>query len=136
MLNRLVFNSKRNFSSTFKCYTKAMQKFDAILSANLKDIEAQGLYKRERVITSPQDAEITIQRGDKQYKVLNFCANNYLGLSNNKQLIDASIETSHTHGLGMSSVRFICGTQVRRHFVVLFFNNFQGHSQAVGRKSE
>lgn len=78
------------------------------LEQELKDIEAAGLYKRERIITSPQSAEITIEGGKK---VLNFCANNYLGLSSHPQVIEAAKKAIDTHGFGMSSVRFICGTQ-------------------------
>ena len=78
------------------------------LSAELKAIEEAGLYKQERIITSPQKAEITVEGGKE---VLNFCANNYLGLSNNPRLIDAAKRAMDTHGYGMSSVRFICGTQ-------------------------
>ena len=78
------------------------------LEKELEEIKENGLYKRERIITSPQDAEITISTGQK---VLNFCANNYLGLSNNKEVIQAAKDAMDTHGFGMSSVRFICGTQ-------------------------
>ena len=78
------------------------------LAAELAAIEEAGLYKKERTITSPQQAEITIAGGEK---VLNFCANNYLGLSNNTRLIEAAKRAMDTHGFGMSSVRFICGKQ-------------------------
>ncbi|MGY6523544.1 MAG: glycine C-acetyltransferase [Mongoliitalea sp.] len=78
------------------------------LEQELKDIEAAGLYKRERIITSPQSAEITIEGGKK---VLNFCANNYLGLSSHPKVVEAAKNAIDTHGFGMSSVRFICGTQ-------------------------
>ncbi|MFD2201549.1 glycine C-acetyltransferase [Shivajiella indica] len=78
------------------------------LEKELKEIEEAGLFKRERVITSPQSAEITISGGKK---VLNFCANNYLGLSSHPKVIEAAKEAIDTHGFGMSSVRFICGTQ-------------------------
>lgn len=78
------------------------------LQNELAAIEAAGLYKRERIITSSQQAEIVVN-GDKH--VINFCANNYLGLSNNPRLIKAASDAMHTHGFGMSSVRFICGTQ-------------------------
>ena len=71
-------------------------------------IRDAGLYKAERVIVSKQAAEIQVASGAE---VLNFCANNYLGLSDDKRLIEAATETMHTHGFGMSSVRFICGTQ-------------------------
>lgn len=78
------------------------------LQAELKDIQEGGLYKKERIITSPQGAEITINTGET---VLNFCANNYLGLSSHPEVIQAAKDTLDTHGFGMSSVRFICGTQ-------------------------
>ncbi len=78
------------------------------LVEELKEIEEAGLYKRERVITSPQSAEITITGGKK---VLNFCANNYLGLSSHPKVIEAAKASIDSHGFGMSSVRFICGTQ-------------------------
>ena len=81
--------------------------FQSHLKTELTSIKKAGLYKEERVITSPQRADITVQ-GGKQ--VLNFCANNYLGLSDNKRLIEAAKKALDTHGYGMSSVRFICGT--------------------------
>lgn len=78
------------------------------LQQELQEIKDAGLYKRERTITTPQGAEIsTIEGGD----VLNFCANNYLGLSSHPEVTKAAMETIKTHGYGMSSVRFICGTQ-------------------------
>ncbi|MCX6256107.1 MAG: glycine C-acetyltransferase [Bacteroidia bacterium] len=77
------------------------------LNTQLKEIKDAGLYKNERVIISPQGAEIELDTGQK---VLNFCANNYLGLSNSKSLIKAAKESLDNHGYGMSSVRFICGT--------------------------
>ena len=73
----------------------------------IKTIENNGLYKKERIITSPQGAEITVN-GET---VLNFCANNYLGLSSHPEVIQAAKDTLDSHGFGMSSVRFICGTQ-------------------------
>ncbi|WP_297335642.1 glycine C-acetyltransferase [Algoriphagus sp.] len=82
--------------------------FKPKLEQELKSIEEAGLFKKERVITSPQSAEITIAGGQK---VLNFCANNYLGLSSHPQVIQAAKHAIDTHGFGMSSVRFICGTQ-------------------------
>ncbi len=78
------------------------------LTRELAEIEAAGLYKSERVIVSAQDAEITLDDGSK---VLNFCANNYLGLSAHPRVVDAAKRAIDTHGFGMSSVRFICGTQ-------------------------
>ncbi|MFD0761622.1 glycine C-acetyltransferase [Lutibacter aestuarii] len=78
------------------------------LQNELQEIKEAGLYKSERIITTSQDAVIKINTGEE---VINFCANNYLGLSNNKEIIQAAKETLDTHGFGMSSVRFICGTQ-------------------------
>lgn len=83
-------------------------KMQAFLNQELADIKAAGLYKNERIITTEQRADIKVHPDSE---VLNFCANNYLGLSNNPRLIDASINTMKDHGYGMSSVRFICGTQ-------------------------
>src|SRR5688500_17559519 len=76
--------------------------------SELEAIEAAGLYKRERVITSPQNAEIELEDGRR---VLNFCANNYLGLADHPDIIQAAKDALDTHGFGMASVRFICGTQ-------------------------
>lgn len=81
--------------------------FQEHLTRELSAIEEAGLFKRERIIVSPQGAEIQLTSGQK---VLNFCANNYLGLSNNKKLVEAAKKALDTHGYGMSSVRFICGT--------------------------
>ena len=78
------------------------------LQEELQDIKNNGLYKEERIITSAQGAEITLNTGET---VLNFCANNYLGLSSHPEVIQAAKDTMDTHGFGMSSVRFICGTQ-------------------------
>lgn len=78
------------------------------LEKELQEIQSAGLFKKERIITSPQAAEITIVGGQK---VLNFCANNYLGLSSHPKVIEAAKKAIDTHGFGMSSVRFICGTQ-------------------------
>ena len=83
-------------------------KYKDFLQKELDNIEEAGLYKKERVITSPQGAEITLNTGKK---VLNFCANNYLGLSAHPRVIDAAHRALDSHGYGMSSVRFICGTQ-------------------------
>ena len=77
------------------------------LQKDLEEIKASGLYKTERVITSPQSAEIQVNGKT----VLNFCANNYLGLSSHPKVLEAARQAMETHGYGMSSVRFICGTQ-------------------------
>jgi glycine C-acetyltransferase len=78
------------------------------LEKEIQEIKEAGLYKSERIITSPQDALIKISTGEE---VLNFCANNYLGLSNHPEVIQAAKDTLDSHGFGMGSVRFICGTQ-------------------------
>lgn len=82
-------------------------KFQNYLQEEIKNISEAGLYKNERILTTAQQAQIGISTGEN---VLNFCANNYLGLSNNPKLIAAAKEALDTHGYGMSSVRFICGT--------------------------
>ena len=78
------------------------------LQNKLNEIKEAGLYKKERIITSSQDAVIKVSTGEE---VINFCANNYLGLSNNTEVVKAAKDTLDSHGFGMSSVRFICGTQ-------------------------
>tara|TARA_B110001452_G_scaffold97420_1_gene80571 strand:- start:687 stop:1880 length:1194 start_codon:yes stop_codon:yes gene_type:complete len=78
------------------------------LQKEIQDIKDNGLFKTERIITSPQGAEITINTGET---VLNFCSNNYLGLSSHPEVVQAAKDAMDTHGFGMSSVRFICGTQ-------------------------
>jgi len=84
------------------------EQFKSFITKEIESIKEAGLFKKERVITSVQSAEITIQGGQK---VFNFCANNYLGLSSHPQVIQAAKDAIDTHGFGMSSVRFICGTQ-------------------------
>lgn len=86
-------------------YPKA---FQTQLQESLDELKEQGLYKTERIITSKQNAQIKLESGQE---VLNFCANNYLGLSSHPEVVQAAKDTLDTHGFGMSSVRFICGTQ-------------------------
>jgi len=86
----------------------ANESFYSSLQTELKNIEEAGLYKRERIIISPQGADIKVKGGQE---VINFCANNYLGLSSHPKVIAAAKDILDTHGYGMSSVRFICGTQ-------------------------
>lgn len=86
-------------------YPKA---FQTQLQESLDELKEQGLYKTERIITSKQDAQIKLESGQE---VLNFCANNYLGLSSHPEVVQAAKDTLDTHGFGVSSVRFICGTQ-------------------------
>ncbi|MDO7740236.1 MAG: glycine C-acetyltransferase [Flavobacteriales bacterium] len=83
-------------------------KLEGYLQEELKEIEAAGLFKSERVIAGKQDTEISLVDGSK---VLNFCANNYLGLSSHPRILEAAKRAVDSHGFGMSSVRFICGTQ-------------------------
>ena len=82
--------------------------FEEQLRKTLGEIREQGLYKTERIITTPQHSHIKVSEGRE---VLNFCANNYLGLADHPALIAAAKEALDTHGFGMASVRFICGTQ-------------------------
>ena len=85
----------------------AYSSLKTILSQQLADIRAKGLYKSERQLLSPQQADIRVAQGH----VLNLCANNYLGLANHTQIVQAAREALESHGYGMASVRFICGTQ-------------------------
>src|SRR5205809_1145031 len=85
-----------------------LAEFEKQLSQTLEEIKSQGLFKTERIITTPQDAHIKVAGGKD---VLNMCANNYLGRADHPELIKAAKEALDTHGLGMASVRFICGTQ-------------------------
>jgi len=82
--------------------------FFSQLQQQIEDVKAEGLYKNERVITSQQQAQIEVASGEK---VINFCANNYLGLANSPELIKAAQQGLDDHGFGVASVRFICGTQ-------------------------
>src|SRR3954462_5770046 len=83
------------------------EKFVARIQAEVEEIRTSGLFKTERVIASPQGAEITVNGR----QVLNFCANNYLGLSSHPKVLEAAKRVVDERGYGMSSVRFICGTQ-------------------------
>src|SRR5216110_2180198 len=85
-----------------------VSEFEKQVAQTLEEIKSQGLFKTERVITTPQDSHIAITGGKR---VLNMCANNYLGLADHPALIAAAKEALETHGFGMASVRFICGTQ-------------------------
>jgi len=97
------------------------------LREELKQIDSDGLYKRERIITSSQDAEI-VANGKN---LLNFCANNYLGLANHPEVIKASKETMDKHGYGMASVRFICGTQDIHKNLEQKISNFLGKEDTI-----
>lgn len=97
------------------------------LQNEIREIESAGLYKRERIITSPQAAEIHANGQD----VLNFCANNYLGLSSHPEVIEAAKEAIDSHGFGMSSVRFICGTQDIHKTLEAKIAHFVGQEDAI-----
>lgn len=98
------------------------------LSKELENIAQAGLYKRERIITTPQDAVIKLNDGSE---VINFCANNYLGLSSHPRVVDAAKRALDTHGFGMSSVRFICGTQDIHKELETSIANFYGTDDTI-----
>lgn len=98
------------------------------LQSELQGIEDNGIFKKERIITSPQGAEITISTGET---VLNFCANNYLGLSSHPEVVQAAKDALDTHGFGMSSVRFICGTQDIHKTLEQKIANFYGTEDTI-----
>ncbi|MEE9272563.1 MAG: glycine C-acetyltransferase [Robiginitomaculum sp.] len=97
--------------NSVQAYSMQKSHFFNHIKSELKDIQAQGLYKRERLITSPQGSEISVTDDGCTRDVLNFCANNYLGLADHEELIEAGIDAQAEFGFGMASVRFICGTQ-------------------------
>ena len=104
-----------------------MPDFTHHLETTLKAIEADGLYKRERNITSPQGAHISVAGAD----MLNLCANNYLGLADDPQLIEAAKSALDSHGFGMASVRFICGTQDLHRALEKRLAQFLGHDDSI-----
>jgi len=101
------------------------------LSDTLKEIEADGLYKRERVITSQQFSQISVQSEGGSQDVLNFCANNYLGLANDPRLIEAAKTALDRYGYGVASVRFICGAQDVHRQLERRLAAFTGHEDAI-----
>jgi glycine C-acetyltransferase len=103
-------------------------KLQSQLQEELQNIKEEGLYKDERVITNPQGALIKVSTGEE---VLNFCANNYLGLSSHPEVIQAAKDTLDTHGYGMSSVRFICGTQDIHKKLEEKLSNFLGTEDTI-----
>src|SRR6201984_2502113 len=105
-----------------------MAEFDKQLSQTLEEIKSQGLFKTQRVITTPQEAHIAIAGGKS---VLNMCANNYLGLADHPALIAAAKEALDTHGFGMASVRFICGTQDIHKQLEAALTKFLGTEEAI-----
>lgn len=98
------------------------------LQSELESIESNGIFKKERIITSPQGAEIKIATGET---VLNFCANNYLGLSSHPEVVQAAKDALDSHGFGMSSVRFICGTQDIHKTLEQKIANFYGTEDTI-----
>ena len=98
------------------------------LNSDLETARAEGLFKEERIITSAQQADITVADGSH---VINFCANNYLGLANHPELIAAAKNGMDTHGFGMASVRFICGTQDSHKQLEQKLANFLGMEDAI-----
>lgn len=105
-----------------------MQQFTDYLGQQLEELKQNGLYKEERVITSPQQAKIKISDGRE---VLNFCANNYLGLANHPAIIAAAQEGLQRYGFGLSSVRFICGTQTIHHELEHKLSHFLGTDDTI-----
>ncbi len=105
-----------------------MSKAENIYQEILTGIEADGLYKKERIITTPQGVDIKVSDGSE---VLNFCANNYLGLSNHPAIVAAAKQALDDHGFGMSSVRFICGTQDLHKNLELAIARFFGTDDAI-----
>ncbi|PHS10796.1 MAG: glycine C-acetyltransferase [Kordia sp.] len=103
-------------------------KIKAHLAQEIQEIKDNGLYKKERIITSAQDAVIKISTGEE---VINFCANNYLGLSSHPDVIQAAKDAMDTHGFGMSSVRFICGTQDIHKTLEQKIANFYGTEDTI-----
>jgi glycine C-acetyltransferase len=104
------------------------QDFYSRLARQIEDTKAQGLFKNERVITSSQQAGIEVNHGQK---VLNFCANNYLGLANHPELINAAKSGLDSHGFGMASVRFICGTQDIHKQLEATISDFLGTQETI-----
>ncbi len=102
------------------------------VSATLRDIDASGLYKRERAIVSPQSGHIVVEHdGHRHDRVINLCANNYLGLADDPRLIEVAKQTFDTHGYGMASVRFICGTQELHRELEQRLAEFLGKDDAI-----
>ena len=105
--------------------------FFAHLADELSAIDKQGLYKRERLIAGAQGADISVHNGEENISVLNFCANNYLGLADNQDLIDAGQKTQDQYGFGMASVRFICGTQTIHRQLETALSQWLGYEDTI-----
>jgi hypothetical protein len=136
MYKRVLQTLSKNYAqkiykiTTQKCYSHTKKDILGEALANeVSEIKQAGTWKEERIITSPQSSEIKVKGTTKP--VLNFCANNYLGLSNNKEIINAAKATLDSHAFGMSSVRFICGTQVKR---INRVDHPIGYPQRIGKE--
>ena len=101
------------------------------LDETLAQIRADGLWKSERVLTGTQGAWVQVQEAGASHAVLNLCANNYLGLADNPRLIEAAVQALQTHGLGMASVRFICGTSDLHRALETRLAKFLGQEDAI-----
>ena len=104
-----------------------MKEIDQILQAQLNDIKEQGTYKSERIIETAQESEINVNGK----KVLNFCANNYLGLANNREIREAAMRAIQEWGFGLGSVRFICGTQTIHKELEQSVSDFLGKEDTI-----
>lgn len=107
------------------------QAFLGHIGGILDQIEADGLYKRERLIASPQSARISVREGSQTREMLNLCANNYLGLANHPEIEKAAQEAINSHGFGMASVRFICGAQTLHRELEHAIANYLGKDDAI-----
>lgn len=101
------------------------------IQTELNEIDAKGMYKRERLISGPQSSAITVNEDGEEKSVLNFCANNYLGLADSAELIQAGIEAQAEFGFGMASVRFICGTQTVHRELEQAIANWLGYDDSI-----
>jgi glycine C-acetyltransferase len=113
--------------------TRAAERYLTHVRSELDALEREGLGKRERVITGPQSADVEIEvgpEGDRR-RVLNLCANNYLGLANHPEVMEAAIDGIRSHGFGMASVRFICGTQDLHHRLEARLSSFLGTEATI-----
>jgi glycine C-acetyltransferase len=111
--------------------TDMSEAFFSQIQSTLKEIEAEGLFKRERVIASQQFSEIDVQANGGTDHVINFCANNYLGLANRPELISAAKDALDKYGFGVASVRFICGTQTVHRELETAIAKFTGQEDAI-----
>ncbi len=108
---------------------KAREIFDEQLTSQINDVRKAGTYKAERILTGPQSGSITVSSSDKP--VVNFCANNYLGLSNSEELREAAKAAINEFGFGLSSVRFICGTQTIHKKLEEKISSFYGSEDTI-----